>query len=178
MPQPRQRNQRVRLHGVGRARDTRPGYRDPIFDELLADGWEDVPCALNTVMMVEDMRSWGVDVTLEIARECLRWHVRKEVQGADYEREQERRLLAHRHPPIVYYLRLANLVKIGFTTNLTKRLGVINPEEVMATEPGDRKREQERHRQFAALHAHGEWFRLEQPLVDHIEAIRREARGE
>jgi hypothetical protein len=51
-------------------------------------------------------------------------------------------------------------------------------ELVLATEPGGREREHQRHRQFAALRVHGEWFRLEVPFTDHIKALGREAAGE
>ena len=43
----------------------------------------------------------------------------------------------------------------------------------MAVETGDHRVENMRHRQFAALRTHGEWFRYEGALVDHITAIRR-----
>lgn len=178
MAQRRGRNHRARLEGVGRAEDRRGGRIDPILDELLTDGWEDAPGALKALMVIEDMRSWGVDVTPEIARKCLLAHMLQDSQHANYRAEQEQLILARRHPPIVYYMRLGSLVKIGFTTNLTKRLEVIHPEEVMVTVPGGRERENERHQQFATLHVHGEWFRLEAPLADHIEAVRREAAGE
>ena len=52
-------------------------------------------------------------------------------------------------------------------------LVTINPEELMAVETGDHRVENMRHRQFAALRTHGEWFRYEGALVDHITAIRR-----
>lgn len=74
-------------------------------------------------------------------------------------------------PEVVYYMRIGNRVKIGWSTNLTTRLATINPEELMAVEPGDRKLEQLRHLEFRALHTHGEWFRLEEPLTTHIAAI-------
>jgi hypothetical protein len=42
----------------------------------------------------------------------------------------------------------------------------------MATEPGDRKLEGLRHRQFWAFHTHGEWFRMEPPLLAHIREVK------
>lgn len=71
-------------------------------------------------------------------------------------------------PEFVYYMRIGNRIKIGWTTNLTERLKAINPEELVATEEGGRKLEKRRHRQFADLHTHGEWFRMEEPLISHI----------
>lgn len=73
---------------------------------------------------------------------------------------------------VVYYARIGNRVKIGYTIDIQRRMSAINPEEILATEPGGPKIELERHRQFASLRVHGEWFRLEEPLVSHIAALR------
>lgn len=73
---------------------------------------------------------------------------------------------------VVYYMRIGNRVKIGWSTNLPSRLASINPEELMATEPGDRRLESLRHREFGPLRTHGEWFRLEGRLVEHIDRLR------
>ena len=178
MVQRRGSGPRATFVGVGRDRDTRGGRVDPIFDDLLGEDGLVTPGVYQALMAIENMRLWGVDVTLQIARKCLVSHMFESGETKKRIAEYQQRLIAHQHPPIVYYMRLANLVKIGFTTNLTSRLATINPQEVMATEPGDREREQERHRQFDALRAHGEWFRLEAPLADHIDAVRREAAGE
>jgi hypothetical protein len=178
MVQRRGSSPRATFVGVGRDRDTRGGRVDPIFDEILGEDGLDTPGVYQTLTAIENMRLWGVDVTPEIARKCLACHMFESGETKKRVAEYQQRLIAHQHPPIVYYMRLANLVKIGFTTNLTSRLAAINPEEVMTTEPGGREREQERHGQFQALRAHGEWFRLEAPLAGHIEAVRREAAGE
>jgi hypothetical protein len=79
---------------------------------------------------------------------------------------------------MVYYMRIGNRVKIGWSTNVEKRRAAINPEEVMAVERGGYALEQQRHDEFASLRTHGEWFRLEEPLTSHIEALRAAARAE
>lgn len=75
-------------------------------------------------------------------------------------------------PPIegsvVYYMRIGNRCKIGFSTNISTRLEAINPEELLATEPGGQAQETARHVQFRKLRTHGEWFRYEDPLVEHV----------
>lgn len=73
--------------------------------------------------------------------------------------------------PRVYYMRIGNRVKIGYTTNLRGRLASLNPEELMTFEYGGIDRERARHQEFARLRTHGEWFRYESPLVEHIAAI-------
>lgn len=75
---------------------------------------------------------------------------------------------------VVYYMRVGNRVKIGTSANLDLRLKTINPEELMATEPGGTGHERHRHAQFQALRTHGEWFRLEGALAEHIEKLRAE----
>lgn len=82
------------------------------------------------------------------------------------------------HEPIVYYMRLSDLVKIGTTTLIRNRFDAIHPQGVMAVEWGDRELEQRRHNQFAELHSHGEWFQLAPTLVDHMFALRESFRGE
>lgn len=72
----------------------------------------------------------------------------------------------------VYYMRLGNRVKIGFTTRLKQRLAELNAEELLATEPGDRRLEHKRHEQFRDLRTTGEWFRLEGALIRHIDELR------
>ena len=76
---------------------------------------------------------------------------------------------------VVYYMRIGNRCKIGWSTNIKTRLATLNPEELMATEPGGRILELERHIKFKDLRTHGEWFKLEEPLLQHIEELRRHA---
>ena len=75
--------------------------------------------------------------------------------------------------PVVYYLLVDELVKIGFTTNLSSRLRSYPPSaQVMATEPGERSLERQRHREFNEYLTHGrEWFAAGRRLMDHIEQL-------
>jgi hypothetical protein len=75
-------------------------------------------------------------------------------------------------PAVVYYARLGNRCKIGWTSDLVTRMKSIRPEELLATEPGGQVTETERHHQFAALRVVGEWFRYEGSLVEHVERLR------
>lgn len=93
-----------------------------------------------------------------------------------YELDRERALAWQRTlrtmpPPdtsVVYYMRIGNRCKIGFSMKLGTRLATINPEELLATEPGGLVQEAKRHSQFRHLHSHGEWFRYEGELVEHV----------
>lgn len=101
-----------------------------------------------------------------------------EVGRRQYEESRDAAAAALRELPpaapdeVVYYMRIGNRVKIGWSTNLPGRLATINPEELMAVEPGGLAMERCRHRQFEGLHTHGEWFRLTGPLIEHIERLR------
>lgn len=79
--------------------------------------------------------------------------------------------------PIVYFIECVGIpaVKIGWTTNIRKRLGSHQiscplPLRVVATVPGGEEREREFHCQFKSLHMHGEWFRLADELKEYLEA--------
>lgn len=76
------------------------------------------------------------------------------------------------HAPVVYYMRMDRLVKIGTSSDLRTRVAAVMAQGVMAVEWGDRELERERHNQFVDLHSHLEWFRLASPLVDHIADLR------
>lgn len=78
---------------------------------------------------------------------------------------------------VVYYMRLGNRIKIGTTTKLELRRQQIQPEEVLATEPGGVTVEQERHRQFAHLRVSGEWFIDGRILREHIARLREVSDG-
>lgn len=65
--------------------------------------------------------------------------------------------------PIVYFVRSCGLVKIGHTTNASKRLRVLEtqnaaPVDVVAFGVGATPREQSLHARFEGLRHHGEWF--------------------
>jgi hypothetical protein len=73
---------------------------------------------------------------------------------------------------VVYYLRFGERVKIGTTMNPRQRFAALRHEEVLAFERGARRREQERHAEFAAERAGtSEWFELSARLRAHIDAL-------
>lgn len=70
----------------------------------------------------------------------------------------------------VYYMRINNRIKIGFTTNLRQRSRNYPPgTELLAVEPGSRELEARRHDQFSRSLAQGrEWFAESEALTRHI----------
>ena len=73
---------------------------------------------------------------------------------------------------VVYYIRFRDSVKIGTTANPRQRFAALRHEEVLAFERGDRRREQQRHAQFADERGgSSEWFALSDRLRDHIDVL-------
>ncbi|GGR51854.1 hypothetical protein GCM10010282_50990 [Streptomyces roseolus] len=73
---------------------------------------------------------------------------------------------------VVYYIRTCCRIKIGFTTNLVRRMLELSPDEVLATEAGTRETEWARHRQFESARVRGEWFEQSPALMAHIRALK------
>jgi len=70
----------------------------------------------------------------------------------------------------IYYVRIGELIKIGTTANLQRRISQYPPNsELLAQEPGGEDMESRRHAQFRHLLTHRkEWFRPGPDLMDHI----------
>lgn len=70
---------------------------------------------------------------------------------------------------VVYYIRFKNQIKIGTSATPRQRIASLPHDDVLAFERGDRRREQQRHGQFAEYRIVGtEWFRVHPELLDHI----------
>lgn len=77
----------------------------------------------------------------------------------------------------VYYVRIGDHVKIGYTINLRQRLGALRVDDdaLLATEPGGRSVEAQRHKQFIEERVgKRENFNPSRRLLAHIEAVRAE----
>jgi hypothetical protein len=79
-------------------------------------------------------------------------------------------------PSIVYYIRFGAFVKIGTTTNLKQRVASLkvaqSDYEVLATEPGGKDLERERHKQFSGCRQpRSELFAPIPALQDHIRSL-------
>jgi hypothetical protein len=69
---------------------------------------------------------------------------------------------------LVYFLRLGNRVKIGFTRNIGSRLAVLPHDEVLGVAVGGFADEKRCHDAFAHLRTTGEWFKAEPDLLAFI----------
>jgi len=72
---------------------------------------------------------------------------------------------------MIYYVRTCCRIKIGYTTDLERRMTELSPDELLATESGGRDLERRRHDQFAAYRIRGEWFRDSPALAAHIRGL-------
>jgi hypothetical protein len=76
--------------------------------------------------------------------------------------------------PVVYYFRVGNRIKIGYTGNLAGREKDLAPEEVLGWEPGSYELERRRHEQFAAYRVTREWFEDCSVIRKHIASLKKE----
>lgn len=74
---------------------------------------------------------------------------------------------------LVYYMRINQQIKIGYTTNLTQRSRAYPPgTELLAVEPGTKETERERHIKFSRFRKRGrEWFVEAPELTEHMSAL-------
>lgn len=79
-------------------------------------------------------------------------------------------------PGHVYYIRIDGLIKIGYTSNVWKRMQAYPPNaELLALEPGTKKTETDRHAHFRDKLARGrEWFGDCSEIRDWITTLREE----
>lgn len=73
----------------------------------------------------------------------------------------------------VYFVRSGGYIKIGWTSDLAKRMRAYPPDTtLLAVMPGTRKDERATHRRFAHLLTHGrEWFPLAPQILEHIDQV-------
>lgn len=68
-------------------------------------------------------------------------------------------------PGFVYFVRLGDRIKIGYSENVDKRLTVVPHEEVLGVIPGTRDDERAWHKLLADYRTVGEWFRAEPDVL-------------
>lgn len=144
-------------------------------------GWLSSPAATQIHDWIVNAARLGLDPrSPDVIRRCI------EAGTADFERLESAggrvgsyraiRAAARRagpgHPPVVYYMRQGDLVKIGTTTDIGSRSASIGAQGVMAIEPGDAAVEHRRHDEFAPERSHLEFFRLSAALAAHVVQVR------
>jgi hypothetical protein len=87
-----------------------------------------------------------------------------------------KKLVDEKKASVVYFLKGGELIKIGFTVDLDKRINAIqnmSPVQLrlLATMSGDKNTEQDIHKRFSHLRVHGEWFKADASLLDYIKGV-------
>lgn len=79
-------------------------------------------------------------------------------------------------PGVVYYLQVGELIKIGWTADLSQRLKSYPPDAILlATHPGTLDTEKSMHQKFAhLLSGRREWFKDDKVVRDHIAKVVRD----
>ena len=77
-------------------------------------------------------------------------------------------------PGIIYYLQVGDLVKIGYSSDLPRRMKQYPPHAtLLAQHPGTRETERDMHQKLATKLAKGrEWFKMCPEVEGHIEAVK------
>lgn len=118
-----------------------------IFWEGMKDGKTRRSVAL--ALSWEEIHKAKVDARWEEVQEQ-----RKALEAKESEREERRRQQEAQAVHVVYYVRLGvNHIKIGTTGRLSDRMAelrVVNPDNLLAIEPGSYDVEKKRHKQFSA----------------------------
>lgn len=136
------------------------------------------PARVDILITINRMELAGVtidDRAVEIAAQLARWHHQQAMnreKSADAGEVPNWRQRQAERPSWVYYVRCGHLIKIGTSTNLASRFSAIRPNEVLALEPGGQIIETERHREFVALRASGEYFHPGVELQRYILSLR------
>lgn len=84
-------------------------------------------------------------------------------------------------PDRVYFIRMRDLIKIGYTAALKQRLSSIGdtmpyPIELLHDVPGDRFSEAWHHWRFDHLRVKGEWFKDDPELLDYIKSLKEQTK--
>lgn len=132
-------------------------------------------CARDILTLMEPEVEHRVKKEAEARTAEISYQLRLKEQHIRYLKSMIDRANTTKRPPategVVYYLRSGAYIKIGWTSDLDKRMRAYAPDSVLlAVEPGTRKDEQRRHKMFAAHRTHGrEWYALVPSLTHHIE---------
>lgn len=134
--------------------------------------WNDTPLCPEHAAIV-----WKTfdERTTEAHKQVIRGEHREAaaaIRSAEAEARAEKRFASNR-PGSIYYLRVGDRVKIGFTADLYQRMMQYPPNsELLATHPGTPAMEKRIHQDFTRHLADGrEWFHPNTELSEHIAGV-------
>lgn len=116
----------------------------------------------------------GMQVARHYEAEIVLMSARRLAEEAEHAIEVQEVKRGNREPSLVYYARIGDYIKIGYSTRLRNRLNSLRVDELLAVEPGAFDLEQQRHREFGAdrMDLRRENFRPSDALLAHIAALR------
>ncbi|WP_069751593.1 hypothetical protein [Streptomyces sp. EN16] len=156
-------------------KDQRAGVRRSVAP-LLAMIDTDDPAFACIADALQTMKTAGVEldesavaIAVKLGKQKHEQKQQRETPSAGW---QQRRSRPDRQS-IVYYMRRADFIKIGTTTDPHSRFSSLRPDEILAFEPGGPDDEYLRHRQFlwCRVGKRSEYFRQTQKLLAHIDTL-------
>lgn len=133
-------------------------------------------CAHHAQRLYEHMLRVCPPPAPEQSVEFKRWLMVQERRD-EWEAVEAKRKEAYARQSQVYYVRIGEYIKIGYTINMYQRLIGLraSAEDVLATEPGGQRLERQRHAEFATERlGRKENFEPSPRLLAHIEAVKAE----
>lgn len=130
---------------------------------------------------LEQINQFIIDMKLNETREEALTRGRRQMAAdrrASISWGREKRLLDTRgnQPGWIYYLHINDMVKIGYTTDIVRRIRDYPPNSpLLGVHPGTPELEKQFHEIFKGSLAQGrEWFRLDPDVLAHCEKVRAE----
>lgn len=155
-----------------------PGCRSPMripnIDGHLVERRYGVLCDIHAVDVAIAVCRHQADLhqfTQFFAQQSTRRAIRaEEWRREDQQYEAEKAALRQHNDGFVYYLRVGERIKVGYSVDVKRRMRAYPPgSQLLAVEPGSRDLERQRHQQFDGSRTDGrEWFR---PTPDLLELV-------
>lgn len=134
----------------------------------------DDPAFATVARLLMDLRDAGATLTDETVRAAVKLGRHYHSRGQNPAEVMNFQWSGNLDQEVVYYMRFANLIKIGTSARFIQRFFALRPDEVLAIEPGSYELERKRHRQFARFHSHNEMFFPGPPLMEHVRRVQKQ----
>lgn len=107
------------------------------------------------------------------ARMMMKHHNERDAREAKAAKISQMRRSTSAAPGFVYYIRIDQHIKIGFATDISRRMRAYPPSALLlAAHPGTKETEKQMHQDFRAYLDRGrEWFTQGKSLMAHIDKV-------
>ena len=161
-------------------------YRDPALTKLVSMAGSVDRVVLAAYSEIEAMRERGIDISEALVEHVFeRWDDRLASKDVS---DRVRQLIRRKRTAdiagdqslwnaasVVYFIQWGDRVKIGYTSDLKKRLKSLtfSPDAVLLAIPGDRAAELAIHHRLAKYRfPRTEWFEMSEEVLDYIDYLR------